>query len=420
MPYAEAVQRVRRALEEAVANCLISDVPVGVFLSGGLDSSITTALAARQLGAQLHTFTVGYDFPAGSKDDLKFNVDARYARLLTERLGTQHHEIRIAQGRLAELLPSLVYSADEPIGQPAIIQVAHVAALARQRGVPVLLNGEASDELFFGYDYYRSDYRLAQYLKLPAPLRQRALNPLLERLPARFRALRNLARRAQLSEPLARYLTWTQLTPPERYNSLLRDPEPDSAPHWEILAALIAPWLMAPEADSFTQRIPYADLNLNVPEGINMRLDKLSMALSVEPRSPFQDYPLAELALSLPLGYKLGVRRTKIVLRDAMRDLLPEAILKRPKWGFFAPISKWLRGALRPLVERFLAPENVAAVGIFKPEAVREVVEAHYAERRYEMWTIWSLLTFHIWHALHVSQTLAPPERMTCSDFVQG
>ncbi len=237
MAYAEAVQGVRRALEEAVANCLISDVPVGVFLSGGLDSSITTALAARQLGAQLHTFTVGYDFPAGSKEDLKFNVDARYARLLAERLGTQHHEIRIAQGRLAELLPSLVYSADEPIGQPAMIQVAHVAALARQCGVPVLLSGEASDELFFGYEYYRSDYRLAQYLKLPAPLRQRALNPLLERLPARFRALHNLARRAQLSAPLARYLTWTQLTSPERYNSLLRNPQRDSVLHWEVLTA---------------------------------------------------------------------------------------------------------------------------------------------------------------------------------------
>ena len=420
MPYAEAVRRVRSALEEAVANCLISDVPVGIFLSGGLDSSITTALAARQLGAQLHTFTVGYDFPAGSKDDLKFNVDARYAALLAEQLSTQHHEIRIAQGRLAELLPRLVYSAEEPLGQPAIIQVAHVAALARQCGVPVLLSGEASDELFFGYDYYRSDYRLAQYLKLPAPLRQRLLNPLFERLPERFKALHNLARRAQLSDPIARYLTWTQLTSAERYSGLLRDAQGDGALYQQMLAALIAPWLMAPRVAAFTARIPYADLNLNVPEGINMRLDKLSMALGIEARSPFEDRALAELALSLPLGYKLGARRTKIVLRDAARDLLPEPILKRPKWGFFAPISKWLRSALRPLVERFLAPENVAAVGIFKPEAVQEVIEAHYAERRYEMWTLWSLLTFHIWRALHVSGTLALPERLSFGDFVQG
>jgi asparagine synthase (glutamine-hydrolysing) len=417
MVYTRAVQHIRQALEEAVANCLISDVPVGVFLSGGLDSSIVTTLAVRQLGAQLHTFTVGYDFPAGSENDLKFNVDVRYAELLAKQLGTQHHVIRIAQARLAQLLPRLVYSADEPIGQPALIQVAHVAALARQYGVPVLLSGEASDELFFGYSYYRSDYRLAQYLKLPALLRRGLLDPLFERLPARFRALHNLARRAQLTDPIARCLTWTQLTSPEQYGGLLRDGQGDGALHQQSLAALLAPWRMAARAASFTARIAYVDLSLNMAESINLRLDRLSMALSIEARSPFQDHLLAELALSLPLSYKLGERRTKIVLRDAVRKLLPEAILRRPKWGFFPPISKWLRSALRPLVARFLAPENVAAVGIFKPEAVQEVVEAHYAQRRYEMWTIWSLLTFHIWHALFVSETLTAPERLTFSDF---
>lgn len=408
MPYAEAVRQVRRALETAVENCLISDVPVGVFLSGGVDSSATTALAARALGAQLQTFTVGYDYPQGSKEDLKFNVDVRYAELVAKRLGVQHHIIRIKQDEsLAQVLPSLIYSLEEPMPQPTAIQVAYVAALARLCGVPVMLNGEVSDELFFGYDHYRSDYRFAQYLKVPAPLREALLNPIFRRLPKRFQALRHLAERSAIAEPLARYLTWVQLVAPQRYSSWLQKADEGTAQaHWQAIGSVVLPWLMAPRTRHFTARIPYAELNLNVAEHINMRIDKMSMALSVETRSPFQDYPLAELALRLPLGYKLNVRRTKIVLRDAVRDLLPEAVLRRPKWGFFSPISKWLRGALRPLVERYLAPSHVAEVGLFKPEAVQEIVQAHHGTQRYEMWAIWGLLVFHLWHALYVSGKL--------------
>lgn len=414
MPYPEAVQRVRKALELAVENCLISDVPVGIFLSGGVDSSTTVALAARTLGAQLQTFTVGYDYPQGSKEDLKFNVDVRYAELVAKHFGVQHHVIRIVQDeRLAWLLPHLVYGMDEPMPQPTVVQVAYVAALARQRGVPVLLNGEASDELFFGYDYYRSDYRLAQYLKVPALLRNALLNPLFRRLPERFQMLRHLAERAVITEPLARYLTWIQLTAPQRYSSWLQNADANTAQvHLQMIASVVEPWLMTPRTRYFTTRIPYADLNLNVAEHIDMRLDKMSMAMSVETRSPFQDHPLAELALSLPLSYKLSVRRTKIVLRDAVRDLLPEAVLKRPKWGFFSPVSKWLRGALRPLVERYLSPEHVAEVGLFKPEAVQEIIAAHQSGQRYEMWAIWALLVFHIWHALYVSGTLKLDETL--------
>ncbi len=420
LPYSEAVQRVRRALEAAVENCLISDVPVGVFLSGGLDSSTVVALAAQRLGSKLQTFTVGYAYPAGSKDDLKFNVDVRYAELVARHFGVQHHVIRIFQDeRLAQLLPYLIYSADEPMAQPTIVQVAYVAALARQNGVPVLLNGEASDELFFGYDHYRADYRLAQYLKLPALLRTYLLNPILQRLPQHFQMLRHLAERSRITQPVERHLTWTQLVAPRRCSSWLQGDAQDSAElHQRIIEAVIAPWLAAPNTRHFTGRIAYADLNLNVAEHINMRLDKMSMAMSVETRSPFEDHLLAELALSLPLDYKLSFWRTKIILRDAVRDLLPEQVLKRPKWGFFSPVSKWLRGALRPLVERFLSPQNVAEVGLFKPEAVQALVEAHFSKRRYEMWAIWGLLVFHIWHALHVSGELALTDYLSPSRLI--
>jgi asparagine synthase (glutamine-hydrolysing) len=417
MPYPEAVRRVRQAIETAVENCLISDVPVGIFLSGGVDSSTTAALAARTLGSQLQTFTVGYDYPQGSKEDLKFNVDARYAELVAKRLGVQHHVIRIVQDeRLAWLLPHLIYSIDEPMPQPTFVQVAYVAALARQRDVPVMLNGEASDELFFGYDHYRSDYRLAQYLRVPALLRNALLNPLFQRLGKRFPTLLHLAERATITEPLARYLTWVQLTAPQRYSSWLQGADERTAQmHQQIIASIVMPLLMTPRTRYFTARIPYAELNLNVAEHINMRLDKMSMMMSVETRSPFQDHPLAELALSLPLHYKLSVQRTKIVLRDAVRDLLPEEVLRRPKWGFFSPVSKWLRGALSPLVERYLAPKNVAEVGLFKPEIVQEIVQAHKRGKRYEMWALWGLLVFHIWHALYISGTLKLAEPLSPS-----
>ncbi|MCS7071009.1 MAG: asparagine synthase (glutamine-hydrolyzing), partial [Anaerolinea sp.] len=172
-PYSDAVQQVRAAVWEAVEMQMMADVPIGVFLSGGIDSTSVAAIMQRLAGQPINTFTVGFDMPPGSPEDVKFNVDLRYAGRVAAALSTNHHEIRLrADESLVDLLPRLIYALDEPINVPTIVQTAYVAALARRNRVPVLLNGEAGDELFLGYNHYRLDRLLDRYLRLPGLLRR--------------------------------------------------------------------------------------------------------------------------------------------------------------------------------------------------------------------------------------------------------
>jgi asparagine synthase (glutamine-hydrolysing) len=159
--------------------------------------------------------------------------------------------------------------------------------------------------------------------------------------------------------------------------------------------------------------VGYAEMRLRLAENHNMRVDKMSMAMSVEARSPLQDYRLAELALTIPLSHKLRRGDFKRVLKDAFAHRIPREVLTRPKWGFTPPASEWLRTALRPLVETILSPERVAAVGVFRPESISRLVHAHIVERRYELWALWSSLVFHLWHALYIDGSLTLDHPLT-------
>jgi asparagine synthase (glutamine-hydrolysing) len=415
--YEEAVRRVRAKLTECVEMQMMSDVPIGTFLSGGVDSTAVAALMAKASEQPINTFTVGFDFPPDSYEDQKFNVDARYAREAAVQLKTQHHEIRLrADESLAELLPHLVYAQDEPSQNASFVQTAYVAALARERGVPVLLNGEAGDELFLGYQHYRADHKLGRYMALPGLLRDNVLTPLIERLPTRFDSARKLVGKSRQTDPALRYLEWMRLLGFERLPELLSDAPPLANLQASVTADLRG-LLAQPQTPHFADRIAYANLRRVVAENFNMRVDKMSMAMSIETRAPFEDYEMVNLAFALPLEYKLRGGDFKRVLKDAIRDLVPPSILTRPKWGFNPPQSGWVRTCLRPLVERVLTPERIAAVGIFRPEAARAVVQAHM-DGKYEMHAVWSLLVFHLWHALYIDQSWDLGAKTTAADVV--
>jgi asparagine synthase (glutamine-hydrolysing) len=319
---------------------------------------------------------------------------------------------------LAALLPQLLYHLDEPIAQPAIIQTVHVAALARLSGVPVLLSGDAGDELFAGYPSYRADQTLARYLKIPSLVRNSVLTPLLEHMPARFDSVRKLASKSRITDPFERYVTWMKMVEPERQLNLMASPRRDPSAYARF-ANRLRPILAAPETAHFADRIAFASLNWWIAEDSNMRVDKMSMAMSMEARAPLEDHLLVELALRLPLEYKLRDGDFKRVLKDAVRDLVPPSILERPKWGFFPPISNWLRTIFRPLVDRYLSRDYVAAVGWFDPDAVQRIVHAHIVERKYELWPLYTLLVFHIWHALYIDGSLHLDHKLVPSDFAE-
>jgi asparagine synthase (glutamine-hydrolysing) len=411
--YEEAVRDVRKAVIDAVETRLVSDVPVGAFLSGGVDSTAVVAIMQRAMGQRLHTFTVGFDFPLGSVGDVKFNVDDQYAKKASDHIGTIHHRIVIQDAFVGDLLPHLIYQMDEPIAQHSIIQTSYVAALARHTGIPVLLSGDAGDELFLGYNHYQNDQMLGRFLVLPALLREKVLVPLMERV-SRWR---ELARKAKQGEPAARYLESMRVFSQAEAQSLLIDPSL-SASARNAVRQMLVPFLSAPQTPNFEDRIAYASLRLWIPEDSNMRVDKMSMLMSIESRAPLEDHHLVDLAMRLPSRYKLRGGNFKAVFKDAMKDFVPQSILDRPKWGFIPPTSDWLRTVFLPLVETYLSPEYVAAAGMVNPELVTRWVNEHMSKTGYHLKPLWSLLTLHIWHALYIDGSLSIPHPVTAADIV--
>ncbi len=416
--YSDAVRRVREKLIEAVEMRLMSDVPIGAFLSGGVDSTAVVGIMARALNQPVNTFTVGFDLEASSKDDKKFNEDARFAALVADHFKTRHHAITIKPDEsLAWLLPHLVYGMDDPVAQQSIFQTPYVAALARSSGVPVLLTGDGGDELFAGYTHFRTDQVLERYLRIPSLLRNNLLTPLLERLPTRFDAARKLARKSRITDPVRRYLEWKRMIALEHMPDMMTDQTAAQGAYASVSAALL-PLLNAPHTHHFADRIALTGFASWLAEDSNMRVDKMTMAMSIEARAPFEDHELIALAFSLPLEHKLRNGGFKAVLKAAVADFVPRPILERPKWGFAPPTSQWLRTTLRPLVDRYLAPDYVRAVGFFRPETVTDLVDRHIHKREYHVWTLWTLLVFHLWHALYIDGSLTLDRKLSPADLV--
>ena len=411
-PYTEAVKLLRAKLIETVEAQMMSDVPIGAFLSGGVDSSAVVAVMAQAATQPVQTFTVGYEADAGSAYDKKFNQDVEYAAEVARMLKTEHHVIRMKAndgGVLASLVTRLIYMLDEPITDATIILTAYVAALARIHHIPVLLSGDGGDEIFGGYQHYAADHLLSRYMAIPSLLRSSVITPLLERLPGqRFDGARKLARKSRQTDPAARYLEWLAWIKPERHGALLSQPG-DS---FGAVADVLRPVLAQPHTDQFTDRVAYADLRLRLPEYWNCRVDKMCMTMSIESRAPLQDYQLAEFALALPLSYKLRGGEFKAVFKDAIRDLVPSSVLTRHKWGFNPPTSRWMRGLLRPLVEQTLTRERVEAAGVYRYETIQRMIHDHIVAEKYEMHGLWQALIFHLWHAQYIDGTITP-ERVT-------
>lgn len=411
--YDEAVREIRECLFNAVEMRLMSDVPVGAFLSGGVDSTAIVGIMHQLQKRPITTFTVGFNFETDRKNDDKFNADARYALLAAEHFKTDHHSITIQQNQqLAEVLPHLIYGMDDPVAQQSIFQSVYVSALARTNQIPVLLTGDGSDELFAGYPHFKADQTLARYLRIPHLLRASVITPLLERLPDRFESAHKLARKSHDIDPVNRYLSWKRVIDLDRFPSLLKDSRLAKSGYDHVASALLL-MLTAPKKRPFADHIAYTGLSSWLAEDSNMRVDKTTMMMSVEARAPMEDHQLIDLGFSLPLSLKLKDGGFKTILKAAIADVVPKPILERPKWGFAPPISHWLRTHLRSSVEQYLSPEYVEAVGLFKPDTISDLVNAHIYKGQYEVWALWALLVFHMWHAVYIDGSLSIDHQLT-------
>jgi asparagine synthase (glutamine-hydrolysing) len=385
---AELVEELRARLRDSVRAHLVADVPVGVLLSGGVDSCALAALAARETAGPLRTFTIGFE-------ERTFDETAD-ARAVAERYGTDHHEL-VLRPDAALLLPALADAFDEPFADSSALATYLVSELAA-RHVKTVLSGEGGDELFGGYYTYAADL-LAQRT---APL-ARLARPLVERLPAStakasldYRAKRFV--RAAHLPPLERHHGWKEIFSPD-----LRAELTGHRRGFDPVEQLRVRF-METEGAELVSRLQDVDLGVLMVADQLTKTDRASMAHSLESRVPFLDTVVTNLALALPARQKVRGLRKKLLLRKAVAPLLPARIVHGRKRGFSIPAAAWLRGELEPFARDVLSADSLRRQGFFDPMVVARLIDEHVAGREDRSRQLWGLLAFTLWHERHVER----------------
>jgi asparagine synthase (glutamine-hydrolysing) len=389
---ADYAEEIAVRLKESVRKRLISDVPLGVFLSGGIDSSAVTALMSEAAGDRIKTFSIG--FKEKSFDELD------YARLVAERYRTDHREFVVTPAEVSGLVPTLMDFLDEPLADASIIPTYVISKLAR-RFVTVALAGDGGDELFGGYDTYKA-YKVARfYRRVPEFVRRGLVRPLVRALPASAKRLsfefkaKKFIEGAECPPDLANFIWWGAYPPalrdrlfaPDLRAGLTEDPYAPIAFH----AA------NAPAADGL-DRIAYLDLKLYLQDDLLVKVDRMSMAASLEIRAPFLDHTFVEFAAGIPNRLKLKGFASKYILKKALAGRLPAEVLRKKKVGFDIPLGVWIREDLRDFVLATLAPERLRRHGFFDEAFVRSVLDEHFAGSHNHRQLLWPLIIFQHWY----------------------
>jgi asparagine synthase (glutamine-hydrolysing) len=389
---AEIRERLMAALRDAVRLRKVSDVPVGVFLSGGIDSSTNTALFSEGEGGPVRTFSIGYEGEYES-----YRNELHYARRMAGEVGADHHERLLNADDLIDFLPTMIHLQDEPIADPVCFPVYYVSKLARDNGVTVCQVGEGADELFCGYPQWKTALDLQRWNDWPVPrLAKRAgLGAL--RLAGRDEGFRyEWLRRGAAGEPVfwggAEAFTETQkqrlLRPGFRRTV-------DAASSWDAVAPIRKRFEEAAWDRSTLNWMTYVDLRMRLPELLLMRVDKMSMGVSLEARVPFLDHRFVELAMSIPTAAKLGDGTLKYLLKKAVRGVIPDELIDRPKQGFGVPVYEWFFGRLgertRAELEAFCRETPY-----LDRDAVFRLVDSGNGPQ------VWYLLNFALWWRAYV------------------
>ncbi len=388
---AEAVEGFRARLEDAVRSRLMADVPLGMFLSGGLDSSAIAALMATMIDRPLETFSVAFRQRAFSELD--------YARQVARSIHAHSHEIVIGEAEFFGALPRLVWHEDEPLAHPSSVPLYFVSKLAREH-VKVVLTGEGSDELLAGYGKYPralANWRAGGIWSVaPEPIRAFVQHTIIPRLPSR---IGRYARRSFLAMPRTPEMMFFDNFAAiglERQSSLLGARLAPAATASAYAAS--RSYFDAPSGASTTlDRLLYTDLKTYLVE-LLMKQDQMSMAASIESRVPFLDHHLVEYAAQLPPRMKLRGFTTKWILREAVRTLLPDTILTRRKMGFPVPFAEWMRGPSAVVARDVLLDSRARQRGVTDPAAVEALIDAHANGRANGGDALWSLLNLELWY----------------------
>jgi len=387
----EAAEEVHDRLREAVKMRLISDVPLGVLLSGGIDSSAIAALACEAAEGRVKTFSIAFE-------EKSFD-ESSYARLVADHLGTEHYERRFTEREMLEIVPEIPRLLDEPLGDGSLIPTFLLSRFTRER-VTVALGGDGGDELLAGYPTYAA-HRMANYYRaLPRLVREGLIEPAVARLPVStdnlsfdFKAKRFVQGAAL---PLGeRHTVWMGSYTAAQQRSLLSPEVLAACPDEEVFNEVRG--YDHQNGHDVVERMMTLDATHYLSECVLFKVDRASMAASLETRAPFLDHTLIEFLAKLPVDLKLRGLTGKYILKRAMRDRLPQPVIKRPKKGFGMPVAKWVKGELRGFVRDAFAPERLKKRGLFNPDYVLRLLDEHERGVADHRKLIWTLLMFEIW-----------------------
>jgi asparagine synthase (glutamine-hydrolysing) len=396
---AEHSEEVLRLLRDSIRKRMMSDVPFGVFLSGGVDSSANVALMSELMSQPVRTYTVGFE------DNEELN-ELDSARAVAERFRTDHHEVIIGQRDMQQFLPELIFHQDEPLADPVCVPLYYVSKLARESGTIVVQVGEGADEIFAGYDWFRKYVSIYEQFwrraeQLPVSLRHSLTSlakPLLEAAFNKRTAI-ELARRLGADQALfwggaivfdedfKRRVLSRELN--QRVSGLSSYQAVEQ--HLEHIAEV------RPEAD-FAARMSYLELKLRLPELLLMRVDKMTMATSVEARVPFLDHHLVEYAMSLPADLKIKGANGKYILKRALEKVLPADLLYRPKRGFGAPVREWFRGDGGEALGGMIMNSSIRSRNLFDYAFVGRLIDEHRQGKHDWSFHLWALLNVSLWY----------------------
>jgi asparagine synthase (glutamine-hydrolysing) len=384
--YESFKEELEAELEDAVRMRLISDVPLGVFLSGGVDSSLIAAIMARQSSEPVKTFSIGFDYQ--EFDEL------RYARQIAEMYQTDHHEEVVSPDAIG-LLPKLVHHYDEPFADSSAIPTYYVSKMAREH-VTVVLSGDGGDELFSGYDRYRSMVRYQRINSMFGPLKQPFFSIAAKLAPLSL-GKRDALRRLSLPlrdayRDVVSYFSpmWLNEVAP---NGPLSDASPnvDWDSYWENVSN-----------EPFIAQLGYIDTKTYLPDDILTKVDRASMAVSLEARVPILDHKVVELAARIPFEYKLRGNTSKYILKDIMTPWAPKGFLERPKMGFGVPLVRWFRNELRDYVRDRLLSKKARERGLFDMRFVEQMIDHHQSGQVDIANLLWAMLFLEEWFCHHV------------------
>jgi asparagine synthase (glutamine-hydrolysing) len=397
--------KVRDKLQECVTMHLVSDVPFGAFLSGGIDSSAVVAMMTGALGKPISTFSI--DFMEESFSE------TRFARIVADLFHSDHHELA-ATADVLNMLETLIWHADDPLADSSMIPVYMISEFARKH-VTMVLTGDGGDEIFAGYDTYNAYYVRKLYRMFPRWFRRHIVKRAVDALPVSltkvsfdFKAKR-FVEGAELDAEEAHF--WWRLILSESAKSELYTNSFRESVGGASTLDIYREYFRKSGSDDPLSQMLYVDTRFYLPSDMLVKVDRMTMANALEARVPFLDHELVELAATIPSSIKFKKRIKKYILKEALRDLLPGTILDRKKAGFNVPVNAWLAGKMKSMAQDLLSPDRIGQAGLFEPSYISRLLSEHFERKSDHSFPLWGLMCFQIWFERFIApDAVVPPK----------